>query len=53
MGGNVYKTTLSDIFLHDTEDPAEISSDLLAEPSGGESTGNPTDTISFMGQQPL
>ena len=44
-GGNVYKTTLSDIFLHDTEDPAEISSDLLAEPGEGELA----DTISFMG----
>ena len=44
-GGNVYKTTLSDIFLHDTEDPAEISSDLLGEPGEGELA----DTISFMG----
>lgn len=44
-GGNVYKTTLSDIYVHDTEDPAEISSDLLAEPGEGEPTG----TISFMG----
>ena len=42
MGGNVYKTTLSDIFLHDTEDPAEISSDLLADSRAeGRAPGNP------------
>ena len=51
MGGDVYKTTLSDIFLHDTEDPAEISADLLAEPAvGGEgSAGSGLGAISIMG----
>ena len=50
-GGDVYKTTLSDIFLHDTEDPAEISADLLAEPAvGGEgSAGSGLGAISIMG----
>ena len=51
MGGNVYKTTLSDIFLHDTEDPAEISADLLAEPAvgGEEGAGSGLGAISIMG----
>ena len=50
-GGNVYKTTLSDIFLHDTEDPAEISSDLLAEPAGGGAgdAGDELGDVSIMG----
>src|SRR5699024_6961180 len=50
-GGNVYKTTLSDIYVHDTEDPAEISADLLAEPAvgGEEGAGSGLGAISIMG----
>lgn len=50
-GGDVYKTTLSDIFLHDTEDPAEISADLLAEPAGGGAgdAGDGLGAVSIMG----
>ena len=41
-GGNVFKTTMADIYLRDTEDPAEMSSDLLTDPGaeeGGDTEG--------------
>lgn len=47
-GGNVFKTTMSDIYVHDTEDPADVSSELLAEPGGGIDEGS-FDTLSIMG----
>jgi HK97 family phage portal protein len=31
-GGNVYKTSLNDLFLSETDDPARISQSLLTEP---------------------
>lgn len=37
-GGNVYKITLSDIFIGENDDPAQVAYDLMAEPTDDAAT---------------
>lgn len=38
-GGNVYKITISDMFIGENDDPSQVTYDLMAEPEGDETGG--------------